>query len=305
MTAALDVIKTSLRILQVVDQNQPVQAFDLQNGIMALNQTLSHLSTQYNHLWLNQRCIVLCRANIPSYTIGTGGQYVVEQSKLLTPTLSADAIAGATSVTLSSAAGIASGYTIAVFTSANSAFYTTVNGAPVGNVVTLSAPLPADAASGNQVYAFESTAERPLQVSNVQYADRIGVSELPVNPMSRDEYFDQPIKLTTGSSSNWYYDPQLGAGTLYLWPAPYSDTNVVRLTSQRPFRVVEETVDEVDLPEEWISALCYKTAEYLLDQYSVPVDRQQMIMAKAQRYIDDCLAFDNDGSPLKVEVAQW
>lgn len=305
MTAALDVIKTSLRILQVVDQNQPVQAFDLQNGIMALNQTLSHLATQYNHLWLNQLCIVLCRASQPSYDIGVGGQYVVEQSKLLTPTVAANAIAGATSITLSAASGIAAGYTIAVFNNNQQAFYTTVSGTPVGATVTLSAPLPDDVASGNQVYAFESTVERPLRITNAQFADAINISEIPIEQFSRNTYFDQPVKLTTGSCSNWYYDPQLSTGVLYLWPTPYSDTNVVRFTAQRPFKVVEETIDEVDLPEEWISALCYKTAEYLLDQYSVPADRQQMIMAKSKQYIDDCLAFDNDASPIKVELKRW
>lgn len=305
MATALSIIEKSLRILRVLDRNQPLQADDRNDAIEALNQTTNYISTQYNHLWLNQRCIVLCRANIPSYVIGAGGQYVVEQSKLLTPTLAANALTGATSVTLSSAAGIASGYTIAVFTSANSAFYTTVNGAPAGNVVTLSAPLPADAASGNQVYAFQSTTERPLRVYNVQYADRIGVSELPVNPMSRDEYFDQPIKLTTGSSSNWYYDPQLGAATLYLWPAPYSDANVVRFTSQRPFRVVANNIDSVDFPDEWHLCLAYMTAASLMDEYGLPMDRQQAIKAKADELLINCLSFDNDASSMKIELSQY
>lgn len=305
MATALSIIEKSLRILRVLDRNQPLQADDRNDGIEALNQTASFIATQYNHLWLNQLCIVLCRANQPSYNIGDGGQYVVEQSKLLSLTTTASALAGATTLTLSSATGIADGYTIAVFNNNQQAFYTTVSGAPVGNMVTLAAPLPSDVASGNQVYAFESTVERPLRITNAQFADAINISEIPIQPFSRNTYFDQPVKLTTGSCSNWYYDPQLSTGVLYLWPTPYSDTNVVRFTAQRPFKVAVNNIDSVDFPDEWHLCLAYMTAAALMDEYGLPMERQQAIQAKANECLMSCLSFDNDASPIKIELSRY
>ena len=305
MATALSAVEKALRTLRVLDRNQPLQADDRNDAIDALNQTTNYISTKYNHLWLEDLCIVLCKANQPSYDIGVGGQYVVRQSDLKTVTTTVGALVGATSLTLSSAAGIASGDTIAVLLDNQTSFFTTVNGAPVGNVVTLSDALIESVASGNTVYSFAEEAPRPLRIRNAQYADAFNNSEIPIQSFSRDTYFDQPVKQTSGSVSNWYYDPQLSTGKLYLWPVPYADKNVVRFTAQRPFRITVNNIDSIDFPDEWFLCIVFMTAAVMMDEYGVPADRQQLIQAKADDYLMNCLSFDNDASPVKIELSRF
>ena len=305
MATALSIIEKTLRILRVLDRNQPLQADDRNDALEALNQTTNYIATKYNHLWLEDLCIVLCKASRPSYDIGVGGQYVVRQDDLKTATTTVDALVGAASLTLSSASGIASGDTIAVLMDNQTSFFTTVNGAPVGNVVTLSDALIESVASGNTVYSFAEAAPRPLRIRNAQYADAFNNSEIPIQSFSRDTYFDQPVKQTSGSVSNWYYDPQLATGKLYLWPVPYADKNVVRFTAQRPFRVAVNNIDSVDFPEEWYLCIAYMTAAAMMDEYGLPSDKQQVIQAKADDYLMNCLSFDNDASPVKIELSRF
>jgi hypothetical protein len=61
---------------------------------------------------------------------------------------------------------------------------------------------------------------KPLRVLSVRRYGRHDI-EIPLNEMSRQEYFDQPNKTSSPSTPvSWYYDPQSTTGTLYLWPAP-------------------------------------------------------------------------------------
>jgi len=302
MATALKIIEKALRVLRVLDRNMPLEPEDRNDGVEALNQVTAWIATEYNHLWLEELCIALCKKGVPSYAMGAGATYITKQDWLKTLSLSANALTGATSVTLNTTAGIQSGDSIAVFDNNGNSFFTVINGAPVGNVVTLQGALPFDANSGNLVYSFFDVAERSLRIRNAQFADKITNSEIPIQQFSRDTYMDQPVKLTTGACSNFYYDPQIPVGRLYLWPTPYSDTNVVRFTSQRPFIVNESNLDEVDFPSEWHMCLAYQTAVYLMDEYGLPAEQQMLIKQKADELLQSCLAFDNDGMGVKIEI---
>lgn len=305
MATALSILSKSLRILGVIDKSQPIQAIDRDYAFEALNSVTSWIATEYNHLWLEDLCVILCKKGVPSYTMGAGATYITTQEYLKVLSLSVSAIAGATSVTVNNASDIQSGDSIAVFDNDGNSFFTTVNGAPVGNIVTLTNALAANSDSGNLVYSFFDVAPRALRVRNAQYADTVTNSEIPVNRMSRDTYFDQPVKLTQGSASNWYYDPQIPVGKFYLWPTPYSDKNVVRFTSQRPFIVNETNIDAVDFPDEWMLPLAYLTAVSLMDEYIIDANRQALIKSKADEYLASALAFDNDGDGVAIEISRY
>lgn len=304
MATALSVIEKALRILRVLDRNQPLQAEDRNDAMQALNSVTAWIATEYNHLWLEDLCVLLCKQGVPSYTMGAGATYITTQDYLKTLSLTASALAGASSITVNNASGVQSGDSISIFDNNGNSFFTTVNGAPVGNVITLTNALSVNSDSGNLVYSFYDVAPRALRVRNAQFADRINNSEIPINRMSRDMYFDQPVKLTQGSASNWYYDPQIPVGKMYLWPTPYSDANVVRFTAQRPFIVNETNLDEVDFPDEWVMCLSYQLAVFLMDEYGLPADRQAIIKSKADELLASCLAFDNDGDGVAIEISR-
>ena len=79
----------------------------------------------------------------------------------LTTTLNAAAALGATSVTLAGAGGIQDGDSLLILLDSQAYFATTAAGAPAGAVVTLAAPLPYGASSGNNV--IDTTYRDPAQ----------------------------------------------------------------------------------------------------------------------------------------------
>ncbi len=79
----------------------------------------------------------------------TTGRHLV--TNRVDTTLSVAALAADTTITVASAIGIATGDNIAILLDADTTHFTTVNGAPAGSVVTLTAAIPSAAAIGRNV----------------------------------------------------------------------------------------------------------------------------------------------------------
>ena len=302
---ALDIIKKALRIIRVLDRNQPLQADDRKDALEAFNDMILHLQTSYNNLWTMEQAVVLMEKGKRYYKCGGVGDRVVSRDDLRTQTLSVAALTGAVTVTLSSALTVTSGDKVGVYLESGAFHWTTASASSTGVTVSLTDDLPSNAAASARVYVYTATITRPLRVVNAQYAWRITDSEIPLMPFSQNEYFDQPDKLTQGATSQYYYSPQLGSGDLYVWPTAQSNLNVLRMTYIRPLTVMVDNIDAPDFPDEWFEALTYLLATRLMDEYGVDSERQAAIKIKADEALANNLAFDNDASPLRVELYRW
>lgn len=305
MKSALDIIKKALRVMKVIDPNQPLQAIDRNTALEGLNDVIMHLPAQYNHLWTQTQAVLLLIKGQARYSLGPNGARAVNETDLTNTTTTANALAAATTITVSSVVGLTSGKQIGIILNDGSVHWTIINGAPSGLVVTLTAALPSAADSGATVYAYSELIPRPQMVTNAQFADRINNSEIPLIAWSRDDYFNQPDKSNQGSTSQYYYSPQLVNGDLYIWPTAYSNANVLRFTYIRPIAIVEENIDTPDFPAEWYLPLSYKLAEMLMDEYYVTPTEQQLIKQKSEELMANVLAFDNSGDSIRVEIFRW
>jgi hypothetical protein len=101
----------------------------------------------------------LYQASAPTQGAALLGQQVAGPGVVYTAatrvdtTLSSGAASSASTVTVASASGIASGDVIGVLLDSGATHWTTVNGAPASNVITLAVALPSAAASGKAVVA--------------------------------------------------------------------------------------------------------------------------------------------------------
>jgi len=304
-TTALAIISRALRILRVLDRNQPLQADDRNDALEAFNQVILHLQTTYNNLWTMTQAVVLMEQGKQFYKCGVNGDRVVNRDDLRNQTLASAAITGATSLTISSAVNVLLGDKVGVYLSTGSFHWTTASAASTGTTITIANALPSDAATGAAVYVYTSTIERPLRVLNAQSAWAITDSEIPLDEWGRGEYFNQPDKSTQGQTSNFYYSPQLTAGELYVWPTAQSNLNVLRMTYIRPIITAIQNIDAPDFPNEWQETLAYMTAEAMMDEYGLPQDRQATIKAKASELLFANLSFDNDSEDIAVEPTRW
>lgn len=113
---------------------------------------------------------------------------------------------------------------------------------------------------------------RALRVWNCRY--RLNGIETPMTQFSRQEYLDQPNKLvSTSIPVNFYFDPQVDVGTLYLWPAPSTSTVTqgydVVYDYYRLMSIQVATNDTLDMPQQWQQALIWNLANNLETQYPV------------------------------------
>ena len=105
----------------------------------------------------------------------------------------------------------------------------------------------------------------PLEITDVRITRNS--QDLPMNRMSREEYFALPLKTTEGYPTQFYYDRGIAGGTFYVWPAPDSTAGTIKFTYRRYIMDAGDGTDTVDLPPEWMEAIAYNLAKRLLSYY--------------------------------------
>jgi hypothetical protein len=148
------------------------------------------------------------------------------------------------------------------------------------------------ATSGNSVYYYTDQIERPLRLENIMYASSLTGSEIPVVGWSRQEYFNQTDKGSSGTVVNVYYSPTLNAGELYAWQVAGDVNNILRFDYLKPMKVYSNISDQINYSEEYFLPLKWGVAAEIGQQYGIKVDRQQYLEEKAAVTLSE--AMDND-----------
>ncbi len=95
-----------------------------------------------------------------------------------------------------------------------------------------------------------------------------GGNDLPMNRLSREDYYALPNKATSGYPTQFYYDRQRDGGRLYLWPAPDTGLGTLKFTYRRAIMDVDSGANDFDVPQEWMEALVFGLAKRLVGAYS-------------------------------------
>ena len=146
---------------------------------------------------------------------------------------------------------------------------------------------------------------RPNRIVQCEY--RNSNQDTPMVELSRDEYLRLPDKTQEGTPTQFYYDPQVPLGTLYLWPVPDTTTSagtpVIRLTGEYDITEMTTASSTIDFPEEWEQALTYNLAEILAPRYGVPLQSKADVMMLAARYKEEVLQWDRETAPIYLQPA--
>ena len=300
-----DIVTQALAQMGVIDEDEIPTGGMMTKGIWQLNAIVTAAQATGAHVWTEEEAILFLQPNQVRYEIGgpeTNGD-TSDANAWTQLTLSANAAQGAGSITVASAAGITSGQNIGVILDDGTTQWTTVNGAPSGNVITLAAVLTGSASSGNYAMAYTSAISRPLKVPAARLLYLNGLNEVPMKVMSRQEYMDTPNKLSPGTPTQFFYTPQVDRGILYCWPAPQFSTYAIRFTWYRPLEDFINANDTMDFPQEWVSPLVWTLARDLMGVYDTPPPRQQFINAQAALYADLLTGYDRESEPVQFGMS--
>lgn len=144
--------------------------------------------------------------------------------------------------------------------------------------------------------AYTLSSSLPLRIIEARYRDTSSpVNDLPMQPLTRDEYFTLPNKTATGTPTTYYFDPQPSGGVLYVWPLLASaTTESVRYTYQRRIEDLDLLTNNLDIPQEWLGTVGYCLADRLLDDYGVSDKVGDRITARAMEMLQKAKDFERE-----------
>lgn len=290
------IISSAARKIGAIAAGETLGADAIQDFSDQLNINVKALDASGLHIWTETEATLFLQPNQIQYTLGGSTTDHCTESYTAT-TLSAAAASGATSISVSSASGFAASYNVGVVLNSGSIFWTTESGTPSGTTITLASGLSGAAASGNAVYVYQTSILRPLRVVSGRRFAFQGSLDTPMIQMARIDYRNLPNKTSTGTITNFFYDPRGGAndqGVMWVWPAPPDVTSALKFTWWRPIQDFDTGANTPDLPNEWIDALIWNLAYKMAPEYDCPPTRYAMIKEQAAQSLDLVAGWDRE-----------
>lgn len=275
-------------------EGEAIPAEQINDAADDLNRMIKAFQADGVKLWAQQEQRLFLQPfanNKTLYNLGPNGDPCVAVSNLIAASSTSTVFVGGTLITLASAAGVLNGMNIGILCDDNSLFWTTVNGAPAGNVVTLTAGPVVQATNSQSVWIYATGVQRPLRIEQA----RIQISptsEMELRIYSRTDYMRQPNKTAAGMPNSFYYNPSLTLGSLYIWPIAIDSTMWVNMTAYRPIEIFVNPTDTLDAPDEDQQGLIWSLASEIGSEYGVDKDTMARIDAKAQGWVTRLEAFD-------------
>jgi hypothetical protein len=299
------IIAAAARKLYAIRAGETMNPRMLQDFATALNSMVKGWQARGLHVWTRQEATLFPQVGQRRYALALDSADHATQDYAAT-TLAADAGSGATTITVDDASDIANGDHIGIVLDDGTLFWTTVNGAPASEVVTLTAALTGAAASDNRVYAYATKIVRPLRVVKARRFDVAVDRETPLpDPLAWADYQDLPNKNQQGTVTQVTYDPSLSTGYLYLWLVPSSVSELINFTWWRPIQDFNAAGDNPDLPQEWIRAITFNLAVDMAPEFRVPPDVMEGpygIGTLADKYLEEVSGFDREAESVQFGI---
>jgi len=141
-----------------------------------------------------------------------------------------------------------------------------------------------------------NTAE-PLKIYQMYYRNNTSEIDIPINPLTQQQYHFLSSKLQEGTPVQFYYERLNGYGNIHLFLTPdttFASNNTIYFLYQRPFSDFDSSTDTPDFPQEWIRALIYGLADEMSLDYGIPEKTQDRLKSRAAEYKEEALGFTQE-----------
>jgi hypothetical protein len=290
-----EIIKAAYRKLNVIRSTQTPNAQLITDGAFALNAVVKHLQARGIHVWTVTEATLFPQPGQVKYAVSSAAGSDHVTSSFVKTEIATAAASGASTITVDSDTGISDGDNIGIVVDDGTVHWTTVNGAPASDVITLTAALDDSSAVDNEVYAYTNKIVRPLKIVNARWVDADTGYETPVIEMMANlDYRRLPNKTQTGAVTQMFYDAQLTTGQAYLWQVPAVFEGYVNFTWHRPIEDFDAAGNNPDLPAEWIRTLIWLTAMEMGPEFTVPEATWNRVVTMAASSLDDMEGWDRE-----------
>lgn len=158
-------------------------------------------------------------------------------------------------------------------------------GMPLWKVEDLQVPM----VTGQKTYTLgptgNVTCDRPLRVVMAFIRDSQN-NDTTLQQISRQEYMQQGFKNSQGVPNQFYYDPQLTNGVLYVYDVPADSSHTIHLQVQSPISDISSPTSVPEFPNEWFNCLKFGLADQIAMEYGVPANVRQELMMRSDKYLE-------------------
>ena len=256
----LDVITTAMQDAGIIGAaDTTINSDDYDVARRKLNMLIKQWASQIDFapglkMWTRRRGFLFLQSNQVAYSLGPSGDECAADS-YVTSTLASSASGGAGTVTLVSATGFAASMRIGVLLDSGAFQWTTINGAPAGAVVTLTATLTGAASAGARVFAYTSKVQRPFEIITASLHDTAGTDTTMLASSILEDYEAIMTKTADGTPQSLYFEAQRTNAKVYLDCQPSDLTDVIRFVYYAYIEDMSATTNDVDMPAEWFRPL--------------------------------------------------
>ena len=119
-------------------------------------------------------------------------------------------------------------------------------------------------------------------------------NDIGLSLTSRYDYNTLGQKTSAGNPNQYWYDPQLGAGTVTVFNVPFDSTSTMHVVLQRQIMDLNLSTDNPDFPQEAYRLLKWCLADEIALEYSTPPRVIAEIEKKANMYRNKFFAFEQE-----------
>lgn len=289
--AATQIISASLKAIKVLSPGESPPADQTEDAREALNMILKECQADGMFMWTVEDLTLYLAHGTSNYLIGPTG---TNCSKTVVETeVATAAVSGAGSVVVDSITGTTDGDYVGIQLDDGTMQWTTINGVPAAATITLTDVLTDDVAVDNIVVTYTTKAQRPTEITQVLIRDHDS-NDIPLNLISRSEWAALSNKTSSGRPVQYYYEPLLTDGKIYVWPTPDDVEDRLIITSRRPIQTIEDITDDFEFPQEWYRFLKWELAAEIAADYEIDLQTISWLQSKADRSRSLVQSFDID-----------
>jgi len=251
------IITDAYHMIGVGAEGEAITDDNYQRAKRSLNRMIKSWETQGVHLWKYRTANLFLSVGKENYLLGKTGDNATDSFVKTTTTIAA--ILGDGTITVDDDTGILNGDFIGIVLDSGDIQWTTINGVPAANVITLTDVLTDTVAIGNVIYVYTTKINRPLLLDNVNIKIN-NYNEVPMILLERQEYFNLPTKSSQGTPTQYHYNPTLTNGILYIWTTASTSNNYIKFSYIPDFEDLDTALNTSDFPIEWLDCIVYNLA---------------------------------------------
>lgn len=267
------VIAATLRRLRRIDPALTTPAQDITDCSQALNLIIKEWALDGVLLWLNEEICLFQQYNTQFYSLGPSGDNCALLSDSFKTQIATAADSGDSTIDVDSDDDIEDGDYIGIELDDGTIQWTTVDGTPSSDTVTLDATLTDDVSVDNYVFSYTTKISRPTMITEARVRDTDDVDTPLEIVTSRNQFLSQTDKDSQGRVLEIHYNPDITDGQLYTWPVCGTGdiTDRIIMTVQRVIEDFDASANNFDGPPEALRALIWCLAEEVGPEYGIDV----------------------------------